>query len=100
MLFNSFAYLIFLPLVVALYWAAPVRTRRLLLLVASYIFYMSWLPRYGLLIAAITGVNFLFGLWMVAARKKGSVLALALATNLAGLGWIRCITYQIANCKP
>jgi D-alanyl-lipoteichoic acid acyltransferase DltB (MBOAT superfamily) len=62
LLFNSFSYLIFLPFVVLLYWLIAERYRRLLLLVASYLFYMNWLPAYGLLILALTGVNYALGI--------------------------------------
>ncbi len=40
--FNSLEFLIFLPAVVLLYWILPHRGRWILLLIASYIFYMSW----------------------------------------------------------
>ncbi len=42
MSFNSLEFLIFLPVVVALYWVLPFKFRWVLLLVASCIFYMSW----------------------------------------------------------
>jgi len=61
LLFNSFTYLVFLPLVVLLYWTAPDRLRKYLLLVASYVFYMNWMPAYGLLILALTVVNYFIG---------------------------------------
>lgn len=61
MLFNSFTYLLFLPLVVALYWFGPKSARLNLLLVASYVFYMSWIPAYGLLILALTVANYFIG---------------------------------------
>lgn len=97
MLFNSFAYLVFLPIVTALYWAAPDRTRRPLLLVASYIFYMSWLPRYGLLIAGMTAVNFLFGRWLTVTRRRKPVLVLALAANLASLAYFKYARFLLGS---
>ena len=42
MSFNSLEFLVFLPVVVLLYWLLPHKARWILLLVASYIFYMSW----------------------------------------------------------
>lgn len=62
MLFNSFTYLVFLPAVVLLHWLLPKSFRKTLLLVASYVFYMHWMPAYGLLILALTFVNYLIGL--------------------------------------
>ena len=49
MLFNSFEFLTFFPLVVALYFALPPRFRWMLLLVSSSYFYACWkleYPRY------------------------------------------------------
>ena len=40
--FNSVEFLIFLPVVVALYWALPHKCRWVLLIAASLFFYMSW----------------------------------------------------------
>ena len=40
--FNSLQFLIFLPVVLLLYWLLPHRLRWVLLLLASYYFYMSW----------------------------------------------------------
>lgn len=59
MLFNSLQYLVFLPTVFLVFWLVPHRLRVPLLLVASYIFYCSWKPIYGLLIFGMTLANFL-----------------------------------------
>lgn len=40
--FNSLEFLVFLPAVTALYWVLPHKARWIMLLVASYVFYMSW----------------------------------------------------------
>lgn len=58
MLFNSMAFAIFLPIVFALYWLIPKRFRWLLLLIASYYFYMSWNPKYIVLILTTTLVSY------------------------------------------
>lgn len=50
MLFNSFDFLIFFPVVVLLYWIIPSKVRNPMLLIASYYFYMNWEPVYALLI--------------------------------------------------
>ena len=42
MLFNSFQYLLFFPVVCLLYFASPFRWRTAFLLLASYYFYMCW----------------------------------------------------------
>lgn len=42
MVFNSFAFLIFFPLVLFLYFVLPHKLRWIMLLAASYYFYISW----------------------------------------------------------
>ena len=58
MLFNSLHYLIFLPIVVGGYYLCPHRWRWLLLLVASYYFYMCWKAAYAILLVISTGVAY------------------------------------------
>jgi alginate O-acetyltransferase complex protein AlgI len=94
MLFNSFQYLLFLPLVVALYWACGVRYRPLILLVASYYFYMSWFAAYGLLIGGLTVLNYFIGLGVASkTAKPGYKKALFLAGIALNLGSLAIFKY-------
>ena len=61
MLFNSFSFLLFFPIVTLLYFLIPHKLRYLWLLVASYFFYMCWNPKYALLLAASTVIAFISG---------------------------------------
>ena len=88
MLFNSLEYLIFLPTVAVLYFALPHKVRWVLLLAASYFFYMSWRPDFAVLILISTGIDYYAGLQMgkqeeKAKRKKW--LYLSLFVNLGML---------------
>ncbi len=58
LLFNSFEYLIFLPLVAVIYFLLAPKYRWILLLGASYYFYMSWKAEYALLILFCTAINY------------------------------------------
>lgn len=58
MLFNSLAFMIFLPVVFILYWLLPHKFRWMLLLVSSYYFYMSWNAKYIVLILFTTIVSY------------------------------------------
>ena len=58
LLFNSFEYLIFLPVVVALFFLIKPRFRWVFLLIASYYFYMCWKAEYILLIIFCTVINY------------------------------------------
>jgi D-alanyl-lipoteichoic acid acyltransferase DltB (MBOAT superfamily) len=85
MLFNSLQFLIFFPIVVLLYFRIQAKNRWLLLLLASYYFYMCWKPEYAVLIAGSTAVDYFVGLRMAQIadkRKRRPYLALSLTTNL------------------
>ncbi len=58
MLFNSLAFCIFFPLVVAGYFLTPPRARWAWLLAASYVFYAWWKIEYTLLLAFSTLVDY------------------------------------------
>lgn len=58
MLFNSWQFGIFLPIVFAVYWSIPQRFRCFVILVSSYWFYMSWNIKYVTLILFTTIISF------------------------------------------
>jgi alginate O-acetyltransferase complex protein AlgI len=58
MLFNTLEFLLFFPVVLVLFYLLPHKYRWLLLLVASYYFYMGWNPAYVLLLVLTTTVDF------------------------------------------
>lgn len=60
MLFNSFAFLVFFPIVCIVYFTIPsLKYRNLFLLAASYYFYMNWQPVYALLLLTSTAITYL-----------------------------------------
>lgn len=88
MLFNSIDFVLFFPLVVALYFAMPHRYRWVLLLVASYYFYGCWKPEYILLLAASTLIDYVAALAMARhgeRRQRRPWLYFSLAGNLGML---------------
>lgn len=98
MLFNSITYLIFFPIVFAIYWVVPLALRRLLLLVASYVFYMSWLPIYGFLILFLTTVNFFLGILIEKFRSASkAIFVSAIAVNLLTLCYYKYTNFLIAS---
>ncbi|MBQ1440326.1 MAG: MBOAT family protein [Clostridia bacterium] len=70
MLFNSIQFAVFLPIVFALYWIIPYKFRWILLLAASYWFYMSWKPEYVVLILTTTIISYTSALLMENKPKK------------------------------
>lgn len=80
MLFNSFTYTAFLPAVCILHWALPHRYRWMLLLAASYYFYMNWNPVYAVLILVTTAVSYLAAVFMETAGERTKKIILFIAS--------------------
>lgn len=93
MLFNSISYLLFFPLVCLVYWLAPGWLKKPVLLLASYVFYMSWIPVYGVLIFVLTLVN--YGLGLAIAKFRGSARLLIIVGLIGNLG-VLCF-YKYSN---
>jgi alginate O-acetyltransferase complex protein AlgI len=91
MLFNSFQYWIFFLIVVVLFYCAPFRVGKIILLCASYIFYMWWDPRFIALILTSTVVDYFLGIWLETAsgRHKKLLLVTSLVVNLSILGFFK-----------
>ncbi len=87
MLFNSLAFLIFFPTVFSLYYAIPKKWQLLLLLLASCVFYMAFVPSYILILFFLITLDFFLAQIMV--KKTGSdrklFLVLSLLANLSFL---------------
>ena len=96
MVFNSFSFLIFFPAVLLLYRVLPKRARWVMLLAASYWFYMSWQPELIWLILFTTAVSYLCGLGIEKARGKKIrklLLAVALLSSLSVLFFFKYFNF-------
>ena len=58
MLFNSFDFAFFFPVVIVIYFILPSKIRYIWLLVSSYFFYMNWNVKYVLILVLITLVSY------------------------------------------
>ena len=70
MVFNSVDFLVFFPIVLFVYFLVPKKIRYVWLFVASYYFYMSWNPKYAVLIALSTVITYLSGIFIGKTEKK------------------------------
>ncbi len=86
MVFNSFAFLIFFPIVLILYRVLPKRVRWVMLLAASYFFYMSWQADLIYLILFTTLISYVCALGIEKAKKQGVKRLLAITAAVASLG--------------
>ncbi len=64
MLFNSWSFFLFFPVVTALFFMLPHRGRWLMLLIASCIFYMAFVPAYIFVLAAVIIVDYSAAIWI------------------------------------
>ena len=105
MLFNSIAFLLFFPIVCVLYFCIPtaqIKTRNLLLLVASYYFYMNWEPAYALLLLTSTILTYLAAIGIghfEDRRKKKVCLVSSLVVNLFILFLFKYYNFLAANIE-
>lgn len=85
MLFNSFNFLIFFPIVCIIFFLLKGNTNRnAFLLVASYYFYMNWNPIYAILILGSTIITYFCGLLLEHTKnKKKLFLTLSLIINFS-----------------
>ncbi|MCF0128375.1 MAG: MBOAT family protein [Pseudobutyrivibrio sp.] len=101
MLFNSYSFLAFFPIVCILYFALPHRFRKVMLLVASYYFYMGWNAKYALILWFSTTITYLAGLgvdhFKDNPKKKKLILILSLVSNLGILAFFKYFGFIIHN---
>ncbi len=86
MLFNSLAYLLFLPIAFLVYWTVPGRWRNAVVVAASFVFYGWWDVRFLGLMVLTCAVNYAAALLMDAVARRRTVCALAVVFNFAVLG--------------
>ena len=85
MLFNSFEFMLFFPIVTLLYFLLPHKFRWGLLLGASCLFYMYFVPVYILILALTIVVDYFAGMWIedsTGPRRKGFLIFSVLTTCL------------------
>ena len=105
MIFNSIAFIIFLPIVFITYWSLrnkPLIYQNLVLLIASYIFYGWWDWRFLSLIAFSTIVDFIIGIKINSSKTKKAkkyFLLISLFVNLGLLGFFKYFNFFIASFK-
>ena len=79
MLFNSYEFLIFFPIVCLIYFVIPKKCQQIWLLITSYYFYMCWNAKYILLILFVTVVTYICGILLGNfGDKKGEKKILAI----------------------
>jgi D-alanyl-lipoteichoic acid acyltransferase DltB (MBOAT superfamily) len=91
--FDTPIYAVFLALVVILYWRLGWRRQNVLLLVASYVFYGWWDPRFLGLIAASTIIDFYCARAIAASEAPGRRRALLAISLVINIGFLAVFKY-------
>ena len=101
MVFNSIEFLIFLPIVVALFYVLPQKVRWLMLLAASCVFYMWFVPKYILILLVTIVVDYAAGLLMERyadqPRKKKAFFIFSIVSTLTVLLIFKYLNFLTAN---
>ena len=94
MIFNSLTFVVFFAIVLAV-WQLPLvwRSRKLFLLVASYIFYAAWNPPFVILLWISTVVDWWAAQAMVKSERQLTRRAWMLASLVANLGMLGFFKY-------
>jgi alginate O-acetyltransferase complex protein AlgI len=101
MLFNSFEFLIFLPIVFILYWfvfSKSKTTQNAFLLISSYVFYSFWDWRFSFLLAFSTILDYSSGIIIDQSstiNKKKFWMRLSILTNIGLLCYFKYFNFFI-----
>lgn len=101
MLFNSLHFIVFLPIVVALYYLLAQKYRWILIFVASCYFYMAFVPKYILILFFIILVDYFSAIAIESAQKKQKRfwLILSLVSNVLLLGFFKYFNFFNENLE-
>lgn len=99
MLFNSIEFLIFFPLVTALYFLLPHAWRWALLLVASCVFYMFFIPYYIAILFVTILIDYFAGIWIERSegKKKKRYLWFSIISTILVLFVFKYYNFFIGN---
>lgn len=97
MLFNSYSFMIFFPIVLAIYFVIPKKARYMWLLLASYYFYMGWNVKYAALIAFSTIITYVCGRLLGKTQHKKWVIGGCIGINLAILFFFKYFDFFMGS---
>src|SRR5438309_827651 len=100
MLFHTGRFWVFLAVVLVLYYASPKGWRRVILLAASYFFYMSWNAKFVVLLVVLTAIDYIAALSMMRVapgHKRKGLLVVGLGANLGFLAFFKYFNFLAVN---
>jgi D-alanyl-lipoteichoic acid acyltransferase DltB (MBOAT superfamily) len=99
MLFNSFEFLLFFPIVTALYFMLPHRFRWGMLLLASCVFYMAFIPVYILILIFTIIIDYTAGILIenASGMRRKRFLAMSMVANVGVLAVFKYFNFLNGN---
>ena len=99
MLFNSFHFLLFFPIVTIAYFLLPHRFRWILILSASCYFYMTFIPKYIFILAITITIDYFAGLGLekFKGEKRKWLLVLSILSNIGMLAFFKYFNFANEN---
>lgn len=99
MLFNSLTFVAFFIIVTTLYFILPFKWRWVMLLVASCIFYMFFIPVYILILIGTIVIDYFAGIAIskTSGKNKKYLLIVSLVTNIGILAFFKYYNFFIEN---
>jgi len=99
MLFNSFQFLLFFPIVTIAYFLLPQRFRWILLLSASCYFYMTFIPKYIFILAITITIDYFAGLGLekLKGSKRKWLLVISILSNIGMLAFFKYFNFANEN---
>jgi len=99
MLFNSFEFFLFFPIVTLLYFLIPYRFRWVHLLTASCIFYCAFIPAYIFILFFTIIIDYIAGILIENAKghRRKALLVMSLVSNIGVLAIFKYYDFFIGN---
>jgi len=101
MLFNSYTFLIFISVIFLIHFSKlSWKTKKLNLLIGSYLFYAAWNPLFVILLWVSTVVDWFLAKWMFVAKTRSRrklFLFASLGVNLGMLAFFKYADFALQN---
>jgi alginate O-acetyltransferase complex protein AlgI len=99
MLFNSFEFLIFFPIVTIIYFLLPYRFRWFHLLASSCVFYMAFIPIYIVILFSTIVIDYIAGVLIEDAvgNRKRLLLSMSIVANVGVLAVFKYYNFIAIN---
>src|SRR6187455_1483462 len=99
MVFNSFAFMVFFPVVTILYFLLPHKWRWLHLLISSCVFYMFFIPIYIFILLFTIVIDYFAGILIDKAqgRRRKAFLLMSIVANVGVLAVFKYYNFFIDN---